>query len=193
MTNEYTFDFDAKSEWRTFLSENGFVVLRNVATKQQVNGAVDAFWTFFEREHDVDRHDVETWKQWHVDSRGIVVDGAAIQCSAAWSIRALPKVKEAFAQIWRTDELLVSMDSPIVWKPWWIDSDWQPRTEGLHVDQNPFRKPDSVCVQGMVPLFDVTTEIGGLQVVPRRFALILHWSIFVLIFYKVTKVKLRRI
>jgi hypothetical protein len=59
------------------------------------------------------------------------------------------------------------MDSPLLWKPWQYDSRWIPITEGLHLDQNPFSKPDKVCIQGMVPLFPVTAAVGGLAVVPQ--------------------------
>jgi len=58
------------------------------------------------------------------------------------------------------------MDSLLLWKPWWINKGWKPRTEGLHIDQNPFTKPEKLCVQGMVALYDVTNETGGLEVVP---------------------------
>lgn len=34
------------------------------------------------------------------------------------------------------------------------------------MDQNPFQKPGRCCVQGMVPLFNVTETTGGLAVVP---------------------------
>jgi hypothetical protein len=38
----------------------------------------------------------------------------------------------------------------------------------MHVDQNPFFKKGFHCVQGMVPLIDVTNQgAGGLQVVPE--------------------------
>jgi hypothetical protein len=59
------------------------------------------------------------------------------------------------------------MDSLLLWKPWWHNSGWRPFTEGLHVDQNPFSKPDKLCVQGMLALYDVTEETGGLEVVPK--------------------------
>ena len=42
----------------------------------------------------------------------------------------------------------------------------RPQTEGLHLDQNPVSKPGLDCVQGMVPLYDVTAATGGLGVVP---------------------------
>lgn len=56
----------------------------------------------------------------------------------------------------------------IGWKPWWIDSDWTPRVENLHVDQNPYFKKGLKCVQGMIPLKRVReNEVGGLMVVPK--------------------------
>lgn len=58
------------------------------------------------------------------------------------------------------------MDSTLLWLPWWENNKWKPRTEGLHIDQNPWNKPSRCCVQGMVPLIDVTRKSGGLQVVP---------------------------
>ncbi len=76
--------------------------------------------------------------------------------------------------------------------PCQLEETWRPVTEGLHVDQNPFSKPGLDCVQvffvfftyfslsspfnirfvrgvlqGMLPLYDVTHETGGLEVCPR--------------------------
>jgi len=59
------------------------------------------------------------------------------------------------------------MDCAIIWKPWWMQDNWEPYTEGLHLDQNPFSKPGLECIQGMVPLLPVTSVSGGLQVVPN--------------------------
>jgi len=116
----------------------------------------------------VKRNDPSTWTQWGVDIRGIIVDGATIQSAAAWSIRGLPTVKNIFTKIWGTESLLVSMDSTILWKPWWGEHKSRlPSTEGLHMDQNPWAKPGKECFQAMLPLLDVTKEIGGLQVVPK--------------------------
>jgi hypothetical protein len=41
------------------------------------------------------------------------------QSKAAWNVRATPKVKDTFAKIWKDDDLLVSYDSTIIWRPWW--------------------------------------------------------------------------
>lgn len=101
----------------------------------------------------------------HLSRPGLVAKLA--QCAGAWHVRGSPGVKQAFAAIWGTPELIVSMDCVIVWRPWWLDESWRPKTEGLHLDQNPFHKPNLECVQGMVPLLPVTEAIGGLQVVPE--------------------------
>ena len=61
------------------------------------------------------------------------------------------------------------MDCVILWRPWWTEGTEgrKPVTEGLQLDQNPFKKTGLQCVQGMIPLHSVTKDIGGLQVVPR--------------------------
>jgi len=150
-----------------YLDDNGYVVIKSVANPEQVATAIDLFWNHFEKTYDVVRNDLSTWERWGVDRRGIMTSGGVIQSQGAWYIRGLPNVKNAFSQIWKTDSLIVSMDSLLLWRPWWHNKFWKPRTEGLHLDQNPFTKPDKLCVQGMVALYDVTREVGGLEVVPR--------------------------
>jgi len=164
----YRFDLD-DANWVSYLADNGYVVIKAVADEEQVQTAIDLFWKHFERTKKVQRHDFESWKQWNTDKRGIVVDAEVIQSAGAWYVRGLPKIKQAYQKIWNEDNLIVSMDSLLLWKPWWLNPGgrWLPLTEGFHVDQNPFQKPDKLCVQGMVPLYDVTEAIGGLEVVPQ--------------------------
>lgn len=91
-------------------------------------------------------------------------------------MRAVPGVKAVFAKIWGTSDLIVSMDCVLLWRRWWhlagaASEALPPRSEGLHLDQNPVHKPDLECVQGMVPLLPVTPAVGGLQVVPHSHTL----------------------
>lgn len=163
----YRFDIE-DPKWLEYLENNGYVVIKAVADKEEVETAIDLFWKHFEATKNVKRDDMETWEDWRTDRRGIITDAGVIQCAGAWYIRGLPKVKTAFSKIWNTDSLIVSMDSLLLWKPWWHNKAlWTPRTEGLHLDQNPFQKPSRECVQGMVPLYDVTKATGGLEVVPK--------------------------
>ena len=70
------------------------------------------------------------------------------QSQGAWFVRGVPKVKKSFASIWKTSDLITSMDCVIAWRPWWKNKFWKPNTEGLHLDQNPFSKPNLETVQG---------------------------------------------
>eukprot|EP01130_Rhizamoeba_saxonica_P007129 TRINITY_DN2867_c0_g1_i3.p1 TRINITY_DN2867_c0_g1~~TRINITY_DN2867_c0_g1_i3.p1 ORF type:complete len:317 (+),score=48.15 TRINITY_DN2867_c0_g1_i3:26-952(+) len=164
--HDYWFELDDQENWMEYLNEQGYVVLKQVASTLQVETAIDLYWHHYQQLLDVDRNNIDTWQDWYLDRRGIQTKGPTIQSEAAWFIRGLPNVKQAFATIWDTEELIVSMDSLIIWKPWWLDDRWLPVTEGLHIDQNPFSKPEKLCVQGMMPLYEVTPEIGGLEVVP---------------------------
>lgn len=154
--------------WRQHLAEQGFCVIKTVADEQQLAAARRLFWDDIEAtKKGVRRDDAQTWKQWHIDQRGIV-SGSLAQGKGAWYVRGLPRIKTAFAEIWGDDDLIVSMDCALIWRPWYGRDDCGvlPQTEGLHLDQNPVSKPGLECVQGMVPLFAVTPHTGGLAVVP---------------------------
>jgi len=81
----------------------------------------------------------------------------------AWLVRGLPAVKTVFGHAWQKQDLIVPMDAVIAWRPWHMNEGWAPRTEGLHLDQNPFNKPGLDCVQGMLPLIDVTEASSRLS------------------------------
>jgi len=112
-------------------------------------------------------------KSLKLPAHGLVASLA--QSEGAWSVRGLSDVKKVFTKIWETDDLIVSMDAIIAWRKWkGFDGSVQnsqnlprPRSEGLHLDQNPFDKPHLDCIQGMMPLLPVTEESGGLEVVPK--------------------------
>ena len=158
--------------WQQHLTEHGYCVVKGVADGQQLATARALFWDDIETaKPGVRRGDAATWRQWNVDLRGIV-SGSIAQGAGAWYVRGLPRVREAFAQIWGDEDLIVSMDCVLVWRPWWgaASCGVLPQTEGLHLDQNPVSKPDRECVQGMVPLYDVDRRTGGLAVVPGSHA-----------------------
>eukprot|EP00419_Tripos_fusus_P053136 CAMPEP_0172809424 /NCGR_PEP_ID=MMETSP1075-20121228/8221_1 /TAXON_ID=2916 /ORGANISM="Ceratium fusus, Strain PA161109" /LENGTH=335 /DNA_ID=CAMNT_0013648637 /DNA_START=38 /DNA_END=1045 /DNA_ORIENTATION=+ len=160
----YMFHLADRVNWLEQLRAHGFVVIRGVATMEQVNVAKNLLWdAMCERFGNIIRNDPDTWN-FPLNQSGIVPWLA--QSAGAWAVRGWPGIKQAFAYIWEVDDLIVSMDSVLVWRPWWVQSEWKPSTEGLHLDQNPFWKPGLECVQGMVPLLPVTDASGGLQVVP---------------------------
>ena len=153
------------ARWQQHLHEEGFVVLAGVLSPEEVDVGKDLLWTDLEAAYGISRESPESWKKWPLSKTGL--NTMITQDPGAWYVRACPGVKNAFAEIWQSSELIVSMDALIMWRPWWLDATWLPCTEGLHLDQNPFSKPGLETVQGMVPLMPVTGATGGLEVVPR--------------------------
>lgn len=153
-------------KWLEYLQANGYVVIKQTMSPEEVARARDLIWTDIEHTNaGVTRDDVGTWNSVAPAQTGLIANLA--QSAGTWFVRGIPRIKSAFARIWNEEELLVSMDAAIIWRPWWINSKWTPRTEGLHLDQNPFSKPKLDCIQGMMALYPVTPNVGGLQVVPR--------------------------
>ena len=181
-------DGETDSAWKAHLEREGFVVLKAVATPTDVADVKDLLFQDIENEFGIDRNDPSSWHRWRLPSTGLVASLA--QSKGQWHLRGLPRVQNAFRRFWGVNDVITSMDACIIWRPWYAGAKalpWRPRSsttpsstptttpsgfpppqsEGLHLDQNPFSKPQLDCVQGMVPLLPVTPTYGGLQVVPR--------------------------
>eukprot|EP00927_Polykrikos_kofoidii_P068739 TRINITY_DN64058_c0_g1_i1.p1 TRINITY_DN64058_c0_g1~~TRINITY_DN64058_c0_g1_i1.p1 ORF type:complete len:309 (+),score=46.29 TRINITY_DN64058_c0_g1_i1:67-993(+) len=164
-TPNYWIPLEDEEQWLAHLRERGYVVVKGTLSAQDVAVAKDLLWRDLEGADKVLRDDQSTWNEWSLPRTGIVANLA--QSAGAWYIRGLESVQRAFGHIWGTRELITSMDAVLIWRPWWNGSPRAiPMCEGLHLDQNPFSKPQIDCVQGMVPLIPVKPEVGGLQVVP---------------------------
>ena len=94
----------------------GFVVIKQVLSVNEVATAKDLLWRDLELFREVSRTDVKTWDAMKVRETGLTTFLA--QTEGAWMVRGMPQIKQAFATIWETDELLVSMDCLLVWRPW---------------------------------------------------------------------------
>lgn len=81
-----------------------------------------------------------------------------------WEARTEPKILEAFAKIWGTDELLVSFDALNITLP--NRPDKPALKPWPHVDQSPYRR-GLHCVQGVINLSPAGPEDGSLMVYPR--------------------------
>ena len=130
---------------------------------------IDLFWDWMEGLNSgIDRKNPDTWANstWPGNpDLGFFTSYGGAHSRASWFMRTRPRIKEAFAKIWNTTDLITSFDTFIAWRPWWLNKSWTPYVENLHIDQNPHNKKGFHCVQGMVPLYDVD-EVGGLMVVP---------------------------
>ena len=80
-----------------------------------------------------------------------------------WDNRQHPRVYGAFADIWETEKLWVSVDRVNLNPPAREDHDFQ---GFVHWDLDSTANPIPFKVQGVLALVDVEPEQGGLQVVP---------------------------
>jgi len=163
----YRFDVTDDEKWLKYLETHGYCVIADAVSSEGVEKAKSLLWKDISKLWGgTEREDPSTWKDPPFKSyTGIIPELA--QSAGAWSIRGEPAIRKAYSKIWKTEELIVSMDCVIAWRPWWTNERWtRPTTENMHLDQNPFDKPSLETVQGMVPLIDVSKEVGGLCVCP---------------------------
>jgi len=162
---------DEKPSWLSDLERDGYAVVRGVLDNTEVIKARELVWDWLEGlGSGVQRDKPDTWVDaaWPGDlETGIVTTCGAAHSPAAWYLRTRPRVLDAFASLWGTRDLISSMDCLLLWRPWQKKTLWKPKTEGIHIDQNPFHKRGLQCVQGMLPLLSVNKEVGGMEVVPR--------------------------
>lgn len=160
------FEFADVDAWMENLNSKGYVVIKAVANTTEVETIKALLWKDLELMHlGLRRSEPDSWHLLKDPPFGLCGDLA--QSQGQWYLRGIPKVKGVFERIWRSNDLLVSMDCVLLRKRGMPDGN---RTEGLHIDQNPLVKKHRESVQGMMPLLDVTPATGGLEVVPESHA-----------------------
>ena len=154
-----------------FWQENGYVIVREAVPQANLDAVVDTIWEFM----GMDRDDPDTWYRPGDGDDGkpkLKESGMAelYQHQSLWDNRQHPRVYGAFADIWESDKLWVSIDRVNLNPPARADWDFQ---GFVHWDIDTSLRPIPNRVQGVLSLVDVPADAGGLQVVPgfhRRFA-----------------------
>lgn len=125
------------------LQNKGYLVVPNVLSADEVELALGMFKNW---QKTIPNHDIIHKK---CDPHGIYKHHQAGHQEHAWYIRTRPNVKQVFADIWETDELVVGFDGSC-WIPkdhkgkdnFWCHSDQAPKDKGL------------TCYQGIIGLTD---------------------------------------
>ena len=165
---------EEEETWKSELEREGFTVIRAVAGEEEVEKARALTWEWLEsldteiKREEPDTWTDEAWPDWPgLKKYGTCKSQGAAHLGATWYLRGLPRLKEVFTRFWGTEELIVSLDGMIIWRPWSEQEDRRPANLRLHADQSPVGKPGFHCLQGMLPLFPVTPSSGGTVLVPR--------------------------
>jgi len=126
------------------LKEKGYVVIPGVLSDEEVDYAKGEFYKWF--------HSIDNLEKIHkqINPHNIFKYHQVGHQRFAWFIRTRPMVKEVFAKIWKTDNLVVSFDGACYMKEGGTNISTNCWT---HTDQAP-KTPGFICVQGFVSLTD---------------------------------------
>ncbi len=163
----------SEADWNFWIT-NGYIVIKNAVPKEQALATAKFLWEFEEK----DSNDAETWyappraemKMKELTNTGMV---EVYNTQHLWNNRQMQKVYDAFADVWGTEKLWVTIDRANLNFP--IKPGFEYKGF-IHWDYDPEEKP--VNVQGVLALADQMDEnMGGFQCVPELFRTYDTWKL----------------
>jgi hypothetical protein len=163
----------SEADWK-FWIENGYIVIKKVVPKEQVERLTNFLWEF----EDKNPNDPETWyappraemQMKELTNTGMV---EVYNHQYLWNNRQHPKIYDAFVDIWGTEKLWVTIDRANLNFPIGPGFEYK---GFIHWDYDPETKPQNV--QGVLALADQTDEnMGGFQCVPDLFRTYDTWKL----------------
>ena len=156
-----------------FWDDNGYVVVRNAAPPENIEAVRQAIWEFTGLSPDRP----EGWNRPPPRRNGMEeLNGAGMiemyHHPALWANRQLPRIHGAFADIWGTEALWVTIDRANFNPP---NRDGRQFTGFIHWDIDTSEDPLPFDVQGVLALTDVGEGDGGFQCVPGMPKLFPEW------------------
>lgn len=155
----------SEDDW-TFWLHNGYVVIKNAVPRDQALATARFVWEF----EDKDPKDMSTWytapraemQMKELTNTGMV---EVYNNQHLWNNRQMPKVYDAFVDIWGTEKLWVTIDRANLNFPLRPGFEYK---AFIHWDYDPETHPQNV--QGVLALADQTDEnMGGFQCIPELY------------------------
>jgi Phytanoyl-CoA dioxygenase (PhyH) len=163
----------SEADWQ-FWKENGYIVVKNAVSKEQVRATADFLWEFEEK----DPANPATWytapraemQMKELTNTGMV---EVYNNQHLWNNRQAPRVYDAFVDIWGTEKLWSTIDRANLNFPIRPGFEYK---GFIHWDYDPETKPQNV--QGVLALADQTDEyMGGFQCVPELYRTYDTWKL----------------
>ena len=155
----------SEEDW-DFWVENGFVVVKEAVSKEQAMSTADFLWEFEEKDPD----DPATWytePRAEMQMKELAGTGMVevYNNQHLWNNRQMPRVYDAFVDVWGTEKLWVTIDRANLNFPMRPGHEYN---AFIHWDYDPEEKPQQV--QGVLALADQTDpNMGGFQCIPWLF------------------------
>ena len=158
------FDRSDTEKWLSHLDDRGFVVIKNVLTPLELEKSKSQFVTDWKKVcPNFNFNDKSSWNinntpiMW---SKGMCVFSGLPQSDFMWNLRTNKEVQDIFKKIYKTDNLVCSLDGLSVF----LDNTHKSKS-WLHIDQNP--KNDIYSIQGSFNLLPVkSNKDAGFIIVP---------------------------
>jgi hypothetical protein len=150
------------------------VVIKNAVPKEQVKKLADYLWQYEDKNPD----DIESWykkpnaemQMKELNNTGMV---EIYNHQFMWDNRQYPKVHAAFADVWGTEKLWVTIDRANLNFPLRPGFEYK---GFIHWDYDPETKPQNV--QGVLALADQMDEsMGGFQCIPELYRTYDTWKL----------------
>jgi len=149
------------------LDSKGYTVVKGAISPEKAAEYVDRMYQWLESfGRGFNHEDRSTWRPQYLppfSKGGLFHRNGCGQEQFAWDIRSEPGVIDAFAKIWGTQELLVSVDSVNMSLPFSKEDMGDRDAAWPHVDQSPNRRFKH-CIQGIMNLYENGPDDGGLMV-----------------------------
>ena len=152
----------SKTQW-DFWKHNGYVVIKNAISREQALKTAAFIWEFEEKE----ANDPKTWyttARAEIQMKELAGTGMVevYNHQYLWNNRQTQKVYDAFADIWGTEKLWVTIDRANLNFPMREGYEYK---GFIHWDYDPETKPQNV--QGVLALSDQKDQnMGGFQCIP---------------------------
>ena len=163
----------SEADWQFWIT-NGYIVIKNAVPREQAQATADFLWEFEEK----DPANPETWyappraemQMKELTNTGMV---EVYNNQQLWNNRQVQKVYDAFADIWGTEKLWVTIDRANLNFPIRPGFEYK---GFIHWDYDPETKP--VNVQGVLALADQDdVNMGGFQCIPELFRKYNTWKL----------------
>eukprot|EP01084_Bolivina_argentea_P076240 138155_1 len=177
----YRFDYSDLNTATEYLTENGYVVIKNVLNKSEINYGRSLFWEFVESPSiEWNKNDYTTWDDIKIEGAWLtgLFSGEGIgQSKFQWYGRKHIRVLNIFSTIWSIidnkyidpmTDLLTSFDGISIFLPWYLmDIDYKTQGGWYHIDQNTANKPGLQTFQGYISYYDQNEQTGSTVVIPK--------------------------
>ncbi len=163
----------SEEDWG-FWVENGYVIIKNAVPLEQVRRTADFLWEFEEK----DPTDADTWytvPRSDMQMKELIGTGMVevYNHQLLWENRQVPRVYDAFVDIWGTEKLWVTIDRANLNFPMRPGHAYK---GFIHWDYDPETRPQNV--QGVLALADQTDEnMGGFQCIPELYRTYDTWKL----------------